>query len=839
MNQLRISVRLTLILLVLTVPVAVLLRDVVRGQDEQIRTARLEQRGVRWLQGARGLHVSARRLLLGSGRAASGRAREVRAVQDGVDALRAAHAREGDALGFTAERFARRGLRAVTPDDLGVTWARWRGALGTDAEVVVAQGFLRDLEMMTAHVVDDSALILDPDLDTYYLMSAAALRAHEALRALDPVATAARVGATPDPARLEDARARLRTVAQEVRIAVAEDARLHGANDSLQRAGGAWLRRFDDADVGSAPSGPRAVAGWVEARWSLLDALWAESLPTLHQMLDARAVDLAREQGRALRGTGLLAAAALAFALLTVASILRRLSALAATTQRIAEGQRGLHADAAGRDELASLATSFNRMVDAVDAKERALAEANEGLAERVRERTGAIQCMLDAIGDGLLLCDLRGVLLPERSRAIDLWFGPAPEGEVTLWDRLAPHDPTLSAWIRLGYEDLVSEVLPFEVAAAQLPRRLTAQGRTLELEAHAVREGDRLLRVLLTLRDVTAVLAQQEAERLQRELIVVASHALRDPMNFAAFLAETASLLAALRGDATAEEKRRHLHTLKGNTAIYGFGDFATRCHALEGALAEGETLGDAQAAELSAAWDAAMTPVRPLLQENDDDDLRLQRDEYQQFLSGLRARDVRPSIIQQAEAWPHPRVGRALQPLAAQGASLAERLGKRVRVLIDDGGVRLPDAHWRPLFSTLVHVVRNAIDHGVEAPEARVAAGKDAVATLRVQVSEHDDRWVICVSDDGAGIQWEKLRAKAASMGLPHATHDDLVGALFADGVSTRAEVTETSGRGVGMAAVREVTLARGGTLEVHSTPGQGTRIALWFPTAARLAA
>jgi two-component system chemotaxis sensor kinase CheA len=74
---------------------------------------------------------------------------------------------------------------------------------------------------------------------------------------------------------------------------------------------------------------------------------------------------------------------------------------------------------------------------------------------------------------------------------------------------------------------------------------------------------------------------------------------------------------------------------------------------------------------------------------------------------------------------------------------------------------------------------------------------------------------------------------------MGLPHATHDDLVGALFADGVSTRAEVTETSGRGVGMAAVREVTLARGGTLEVHSTPGQGTRIALWFPTAARLAA
>jgi two-component system chemotaxis sensor kinase CheA len=96
-----------------------------------------------------------------------------------------------------------------------------------------------------------------------------------------------------------------------------------------------------------------------------------------------------------------------------------------------------------------------------------------------------------------------------------------------------------------------------------------------------------------------------------------------------------------------------------------------------------------------------------------------------------------------------------------------------------------------------------------------------------------------MICVSDDGAGIQWEKLRARAASMGLPHATHDDLVGALFADGVSTRAEVTETSGRGVGMAAVREVTLARGGTLEVHSTPGQGTRIALWFPTAARLAA
>lgn len=838
MNRLRISVRLTLILGVMTVPIVALLQGVVRGQAEQIATARLEQRGARWLEGARGLHTAARRLARSAGAPSASREGEARAVQQGVDALRAAHARDGGALGFTPERFARRGEGAVTPADLEAAWARWRGALGTPAETAAAQGFSRALERMTTHVVDESALILDPDLDTYYLMSAASLRAHEALRALDPLAEAARTGAAPDPARIEDARARLRTVAQELRIAAAEDPLHHGVNEALRREGQSLLRRFEAVDADGAPT-RAALASWVEARWSLLDAHWALTLPTLHAMLDARAADLAGERARTLRGTGLLAAAALLFAVGTGASILRRLSALAATTQRIAEGQRGLHVEVTGRDELASLATSFNRMVDAVDAKERDLAEANEGLAERVRERTGAIQCMLDAIGDGLLLCDLRGALLPERSRAIDAWFGPAPDGEVTLWDRLAPHDATLRAWIRLGYEDLVAEVLPFEVAAAQLPRRLTAHGRTLELEAHAVREGDRLLRVLLTLRDITAVLAQQEAERLQRELIVVASHALRDPLNFAAFLAETASLLTALRGDATPEEKRRHLHTLKGNTALYGFGDFATRCHALEGALADGEPLDAAQTAELAAAWDAAMVPVRPLLKDNDGDELRLQRDEYQRFLEGLRAQEVRPSILRQAEAWPHPRVGRALQPLAAQGAALAERLGKRVRVLIDDGGMRLPDERWRPLFSALVHVVRNAIDHGVEAPEARVAAGKDEVATLRVQVSEHDDRWVLAVSDDGAGIQWERLRARAASLGLPHASQGDLVNALFADGVSTRAEVTETSGRGVGMAAVREVTLARGGVVEVHSAPGQGTRIALWFPVEARLAA
>jgi len=115
---------------------------------------------------------------------------------------------------------------------------------------------------------------------------------------------------------------------------------------------------------------------------------------------------------------------------------------------------------------------------------------------------------------------------------------------------------------------------------------------------------------------------------------------------------------------------------------------------------------------------------------------------------------------------------------------------------------------------------------------PEERVARGKPGGGHLRLRATMEDDELVLAFEDDGAGIDWPRLEQKAIARGLPFANEPDRVAVLFADGLSSRDEASEISGRGIGMSAVREEVRARGGSIHVDSTPGLGTRIELRCP-------
>lgn len=95
-----------------------------------------------------------------------------------------------------------------------------------------------------------------------------------------------------------------------------------------------------------------------------------------------------------------------------------------------------------------------------------------------------------------------------------------------------------------------------------------------------------------------------------------------------------------------------------------------------------------------------------------------------------------------------------------------------------------------------------------------------------------EDDDQLHIIVRDDGRGVDWDAVAARARACDLPSASREELVAALFVQGFSTRSDVTATSGRGVGMNAVREATEALGGTIQIASEPGAGTSVTFAFP-------
>jgi two-component system chemotaxis sensor kinase CheA len=138
--------------------------------------------------------------------------------------------------------------------------------------------------------------------------------------------------------------------------------------------------------------------------------------------------------------------------------------------------------------------------------------------------------------------------------------------------------------------------------------------------------------------------------------------------------------------------------------------------------------------------------------------------------------------------------------------------------------------------LVDPLMHVVRNALDHAIEPVDERVVAGKDPVARIEIGASQRGNHVVITVSDDGRGLDTAALRARAERLGLvaegETLSEEETFGLAFAPGLTTRGEVSETSGRGVGMDVVRSNLTALGGVVDVGSTPGRGTRITMTLP-------
>ncbi len=167
-----------------------------------------------------------------------------------------------------------------------------------------------------------------------------------------------------------------------------------------------------------------------------------------------------------------------------------------------------------------------------------------------------------------------------------------------------------------------------------------------------------------------------------------------------------------------------------------------------------------------------------------------------------------------------------------------MARELGKTVRLDIEGEATEADKATVEALFEPLLHVLRNALDHGIEPAEERRAAGKPAGATVRLRAARHGDKVIVEVADDGRGIDPAKLRLAAARRGVAtetalEAMPDQAVTELiFSPGFSTAAAVTSLSGRGVGMDAVRAAVTRLGGSVAVTSKPGSGTSVVFTLP-------
>lgn len=180
-------------------------------------------------------------------------------------------------------------------------------------------------------------------------------------------------------------------------------------------------------------------------------------------------------------------------------------------------------------------------------------------------------------------------------------------------------------------------------------------------------------------------------------------------------------------------------------------------------------------------------------------------------------------------------------LQMLARHARELARTLGKEIEVELRGGEARLDQRICTELQGAFLHLVRNAVDHGIEPPDQRDEAGKRRTGTLRIEASSHGDRVEIVVADDGVGIDPAKVLETAREAGLVASEGADLstpeiLQLLFTTGFSTRQHVSEVSGRGMGLDAVGNAVRNLGGEVWLESERGGGSTIFIEVPAARR---
>ncbi len=193
---------------------------------------------------------------------------------------------------------------------------------------------------------------------------------------------------------------------------------------------------------------------------------------------------------------------------------------------------------------------------------------------------------------------------------------------------------------------------------------------------------------------------------------------------------------------------------------------------------------------------------------------------------------RDIQDSVMA-IRAQPVKAVFQRLPRLAREVAALTN---KEVRLVTEGEGIEVDNTVIERLSDPLTHMIRNAIDHGIETPEQRIAAGKPAEGTVRVAALHRSGRIVIEVGDDGAGIDRQRVLTSAISKGLvpvdASMSNDEIDNLIFAPGFSTASTISDISGRGVGMDVVRQSIQALGGRISITTVLGRGSTFSLSLP-------
>ncbi|MEO8800084.1 MAG: Hpt domain-containing protein, partial [Polyangiaceae bacterium] len=334
------------------------------------------------------------------------------------------------------------------------------------------------------------------------------------------------------------------------------------------------------------------------------------------------------------------------------------------------------------------------------------------GLERIVGERTRDLRVLLDNVKQGLCTIDASGRMAAESSAAMESWFG-ASTREASWFDLLARVDSKFARRSRFAWDEVVADVLPSELTLGQMPSRLLSNGKTLHVDYHCIGAAP-LERYLVVVTDVTAEVERQRQEIESREAMVLFEHALEDATAFDSFFEDGDDCIAMLRrGGAQLSDVRRRIHTLKGNALVFGLESVASFCHVLETVIDEQRRAPTVEEYRpLFVRWDRLARNMSRVVERRERAICLDEADFAQLLATAEQTSSAMASAVGRLRLEP---IRNRLRYFAEQAHRIGCGLGKELDVRFEDHGERVDAATFTPLWNAFIHVIRNAVDHGI----------------------------------------------------------------------------------------------------------------------------
>lgn len=485
-----------------------------------------------------------------------------------------------------------------------------------------------------------------------------------------------------------------------------------------------------------------------------------------------------------------------------------------------------------------------------ISSKELSLANSNLASLNR------SLKSMMDSLGEGYFVCGQDGICVGAYSKICEQIFGRVPSGvHISDLFESSEEDKELSTtWLDLFFQKRI----PHEDLTSFAPSEYFNKDKEHFKVRYRSLYGDQdevLGLVVVVTNDTSEINARKAAQRREMEIKrLLKIH--KDKEQFSSFVKIFNDLILSFQeaanysSDENLFELQGGLHSLKGLASSFLFFELEDAIHKIESQIIR-EMNSDQKndlfakipgfCAELKTNFQTVVDQYEDILtSEKDKTQFSISRDSLAGIFEKLQAAKIPQADLQDIFL---DVCGTEIHSLISGFDSsvqiTAKRLGKKMNKLRLVGqNFKIIPSVYNEVFASLVHAFRNAVDHGIESPENRIAAEKPVEGNIEVHTTLYtaeNKEWLeIKIVDDGGGVNIERLRKKliAVNPKLELANEETLLRSLLEIGVSTQEEVTTTSGRGIGLSALNWETKKLGGCLELKSFAGRGSELAVRIP-------